>query len=83
MYAFEKAPRCSAKTKSNYGRPCRCPAVKGKMRCRVHGGAKRSGAPLSNINALKHGQTTSKVKEFKFKVRCAIQQSKKIISEFN
>ncbi len=51
-----KAPRCGAKTRS--GKPCRSPAVRGKARCRMHGGAKGSGAPRDNQNALKHGLYT-------------------------
>ena len=34
------------------------PAVKGKRRCRMHGGAPGSGAPRGNKNALKHGNYT-------------------------
>lgn len=44
---------CGAKTRS--GKPCTTPPVKGKKRCRIHGGAKGSGAPLGNQNSLKHG----------------------------
>ena len=40
------------------GTPCRSPAVRGKKRCRMHGGAKGSGAPRGNQNALKHGLYT-------------------------
>ncbi len=47
------SPRCGAKTRR--GTPCQSPAVKGKNRCRMHGGAAGSGAPLGNKNALKHG----------------------------
>jgi uncharacterized protein YjcR len=47
------SPRCGARTRS--GRPCRSPAVGGKKRCRMHGGALGSGAPPGNQNALKHG----------------------------
>jgi glucans biosynthesis protein len=50
------SPRCGAKTRS--GKPCRSPAVQGKARCRMHGGAQGSGAPLGNRNALKHGLYT-------------------------
>lgn len=82
-YAFESAPRCGARTKSNYGKPCRCPAVRGKLRCRVHGGAKGSGAPRYNANALKHGETTAEVKTFRHEIKAAIQQSKKIISQLS
>jgi hypothetical protein len=37
------SPRCGAKTRS--GQPCMSPAVNGKIRCRMHGGAVGSGAP--------------------------------------
>ena len=50
------SPRCGARTRS--GAPCRSPAVGGKKRCRMHGGAHGSGAPLGNQNALKHGHYT-------------------------
>ena len=50
------SPRCGARTRS--GAPCRSPAVQGKARCRMHGGAQGSGAPLGNRNALKHGHFT-------------------------
>lgn len=76
MYAFESAPRCGAKTKHNNGSPCRCPAVRGKARCRIHGGAKGSGAPWCNTNALKHGQATGEAKAFRKEIRLTIQQSK-------
>ena len=33
-----KAPRCEARTRT--GRPCRQAAVRGRARCRMHGGAK-------------------------------------------
>ncbi len=35
---------------------CKSPAVHGKKRCRMHGGAEGSGAPKGNQNALKHGR---------------------------
>ena len=41
------------------GTPCQAPAVKGKRRCRMHGGAEGSGAPRGNRNALKHGYYTA------------------------
>lgn len=44
---------CGAKTRN--GHPCKTAPVKGKKRCRMHGGAKGSGAPMGNQNALKHG----------------------------
>ncbi len=80
MYAFDNAPRCGAKTKSNHGKPCRCPAIRGKVRCRIHGGAKGSGAPRHNVNAIKHGGTTSVAKAFRKKVQLLIRESKKNLS---
>ena len=50
------SPRCGASTRS--GKPCRSPAVSGKRRCRMHGGAPGSGAPRGNKNAFKHGLFT-------------------------
>jgi uncharacterized protein YjcR len=50
------SPRCGAKTR--WGGACRSPAVHGKQRCRMHGGAKGSGAPKANQNARKHGLFT-------------------------
>ena len=47
------APRCGAKTRA--GPPCRAPCVRGKGRCRMHGGAAGSGAPAGNRNAYRHG----------------------------
>jgi uncharacterized protein YjcR len=48
--------RCGAKTRKQTS--CRAPAVVGKRRCRMHGGAEGSGAPKGNKNALKHGLYT-------------------------
>ena len=81
LYAFDSAPRCGARTKSYNGEPCRCPAVKGKARCRVHGGARGSGAPRYNINALKHGETTSEAKAFRTEIRQTIQYNKSLIKK--
>ncbi len=41
-------PRCCARTRG--GKPCQSPQVKGKARCRMHGGAKGSGAPKGKEN---------------------------------
>jgi len=54
-----------AKTKNNNGKPCQNPVVKGSKRCRLHGGAKGSGALLGNKNALKHGFSSKENKDLK------------------
>jgi glucans biosynthesis protein len=52
------AARCHARNRS--GNPCRCPAVKGKARCRLHGGGKGSGAPSGSANGnWRHGGHTN------------------------
>ncbi|AXK41043.1 HGGxSTG domain-containing protein [Erythrobacter aureus] len=50
------APRCGAKTRS--GKPCLSPRVKGRRRCRMHGGTNK-GAPKCNRNAWQHGNRST------------------------
>ena len=71
--------RCGAKTRQ--GTPCRAPAVKGKQRCRMHGGAKGSGAPKGNNNALKHGLYTAEAKALNTYVRDLLRDGKRQIEE--
>jgi hypothetical protein len=54
---LNQAPRCNARTRG--GTPCQSPAVKGRKRCRFHGGAEGSGAPEGNRNAFRHGRYTA------------------------
>ncbi|WP_407643351.1 HGGxSTG domain-containing protein [Pseudoblastomonas halimionae] len=46
------ARRCLAQTRK--GTECQSPAVRGRRRCRMHGGT-NPGAPKGNYNAWKHG----------------------------
>jgi uncharacterized protein YjcR len=71
------SPRCGAKTRS--GKPCRSPAVSGKKRCRMHGGAPGSGAPRRNKNALRHGHFTREAIEQRRQVQQLIRQSRKLV----
>jgi len=82
MHAFNKAPRCGARAKVSNGKPCRCPAMKGKSRCRLHGGAKGSGAPQGNTNALTHGGSTSAAKSFRKDIRQTISFNEELLNEF-
>jgi hypothetical protein len=55
---LRQAPRCGARTRS--GTPCRSPAVAGRLRCRMHGGAPGSGGPKGQRNGnYKHGLYTA------------------------
>jgi uncharacterized protein YjcR len=69
--------RCGAKTRS--GKPCRSPAVSGKTRCRMHGGAPGSGAPHGNQNALKHGRYTRQAIEERRALRDLLRRSRKLV----
>ena len=77
---MRESPRCGAKTRN--GKPCQAPAVSGKQRCRMHGGAKGSGAPEGNQNALKHGGYTREAREFRKHVRELLQNGKEMLDEF-
>jgi hypothetical protein len=71
--------RCGAKTRS--GKPCKSPAVSGKKRCRMHGGAPGSGAPRGNKNALKHGLYTREAIEERRHLRSLMRQSRILIED--
>ena len=66
--------RCGARTRS--GKPCASPAVRGKRRCLMHGGAAGSGAPRGNQNALRHGLYTRKAIEERQQVPDLLRQSR-------
>jgi glucans biosynthesis protein len=55
---LREASRCGARTRQ--GNPCQSPVVKGKRRCRMHGGAQGSGAPKGTRNGnYRHGFYTA------------------------
>jgi uncharacterized protein YjcR len=55
------------------------PAVSGKKRCRMHGGAPGSGAPRGNKNALKHGRFTREAIEERRQLRALLRESRVLI----
>lgn len=71
--------RCGAKTRS--GGACRSPAVHGKTRCRMHGGAKGSGAPKANQNARKHGLFTADAIAERRQVQEVLGEARKLLEE--
>src|SRR5262249_11009113 len=73
------SPRCGARNRR--GGFCRAPAVNGKRRCRMHGGARGSGAPLGNRNAFKHGRFTRERKAERRRVRELLRQSCKTLAD--
>ncbi len=74
-----KSPRCGARTRT--GAPCQAPAVSGRTRCRMHGGAKGSGAPRGNKNALKHGTYTKEAIEERRQLREMIRGMEQTLKE--
>lgn len=77
---MKSSPRCGAKTRR--GTECQAPAVTGKARCRMHGGANGSGAPKDNQNALKHGMYTRESLELQKHVRELMRESKEFLEKF-
>jgi uncharacterized protein YjcR len=71
--------RCGAKTRS--GGACRSPAVHGKKRCRMHGGARGSGAPRANQNARKHGLFTRDAIAERRQIRVLLEEARKLLEE--
>jgi uncharacterized protein YjcR len=69
--------RCGAKTRS--GEPCKSPAVHGKKRCRMHGGAAGSGAPRGNKNAQTRGLYTREALSERRKLNELVRESRKLI----
>ncbi|HTB03552.1 MAG TPA: HGGxSTG domain-containing protein [Bradyrhizobium sp.] len=73
------SPRCGAKTRC--GGACRSPAVHGKKRCRMHGGAPGSGAPRANRNARKHGRFTGDAIAERRQIRALLGETRKLVRE--
>jgi hypothetical protein len=74
---MNRAPRCLARTRT--GKPCQSPAVKGKARCRMHGGAPGSGAPIGNRNALRHGRCTAQAIATRREMRDLLRRSRELM----
>jgi hypothetical protein len=73
------SPRCGAKTRS--GGACRSPAVHGRKRCRMHGGAQGSGAPRANRNARKHDLFTRDAIAERWQVQALLGEARKLLGE--
>ena len=71
--------RCGAKNRS--GGACRSPAVRGKRRCRMHGGAQGSGAPRANQNARKHGLFTRDALAERRQIQALLGEARKLLEE--
>ncbi|TWJ08622.1 HGGxSTG domain-containing protein [Altererythrobacter ishigakiensis] len=72
--------RCGARTRM--GLPCQAPAVRGKKRCRMHGGAQGSGAPIGNRNAHKHGVYAREAQVRSARMRSLLKHGEQILDDF-
>ena len=79
--AMALSQRCGAKTRA--GCFCRAPAVSGKRRCRMHGGAAGSGAPKGNRNALKHGLYTREMLKEREELMQLMREARATLEEFS
>jgi hypothetical protein len=73
------SPRCGAKTRA--GGACRSPAVRGRKRCRMHGGAQGSGAPGANQNARKHGRFSRDAIAERLRIQALLGEARKLLEE--
>ena len=73
------AAPCGARTRA--GTPCRAPAVRGRRRCRMHGGAAGSGAPRGNRNALKHGWWSAAERAERTRAAALIEAGERMLEE--
>ncbi|WP_454649708.1 HGGxSTG domain-containing protein [Bradyrhizobium liaoningense] len=76
--AMLASPRCGASTRSGFA--CSAPAVRGKLRCRMHGGARGSGAPPGNENARKHGAFTREGIADRRAIRALLDEAGKLLA---
>jgi hypothetical protein len=71
--------RCGARTRR--GQPCRSPAVRGGMRCRMHGGGAASGALPGNKSALTHGLYTRDAIIERRQMQDLVRRSRRLLKE--
>lgn len=77
--AMQSSPRCGARTRN--GQACHAPAMRSKLRCRMHGGALRCGAPTGNGNAYKHGLFTKDAIAEQRQVQVMLDEARKLLRE--
>ena len=79
--------QCTAKSKRSKEQ-CQKWAVRGKMTCRMHGGASRgpkskAGRERSRLALLKHGGHTKEAKAMHREAMALIRQSKDLLRSFS
>ena len=77
LWRLSQAPRCGARNRR--GLPCQSPTVKGRKRCRFHGGAEGSGGQPGNRNALKHGRYTAEAIALRQYIRALVRGANELV----
>jgi glucans biosynthesis protein len=73
------AAPCGARTRA--GTPCRAPCVRGKHRCRMHGGAPGAGAARGNRNAVKHGWWSAAERHERTRAAALVEAGRRMLAE--
>jgi glucans biosynthesis protein len=77
---FVACRRCGARTRTT-GAPCKAPAMKGKARCRLHGGAS-PGAPKGEQNGnYRHGRRTQEAETQRRQGRALLRELLRLLAE--
>jgi len=63
------------------GGTCGSPAVSGRKRCRMRGGAYGSGAPRENQNARKHGLFTRDAIAERRRIQALLGKARRLMEE--
>jgi glucans biosynthesis protein len=69
---------CGVRTRADA--PCRTPVIKGRSRCRMHGGTS-TGAPKGNQYALKHGRYSMRAEKERALGREVLQALRTLIEQ--
>ena len=76
---IHRVPPCGARTRE--GGPCRAPTVRGKSRCRMHGGAAGAGAPRGNRNAWRHGWWSAREAAARRRAAALLEEGARMLGE--
>lgn len=85
LAAANATPRCGARCRRNGGAPCRAAAIRGRTRCRLHGG-KSTGPRDQGREALaklrwKHGRRSKLAQQERQLAREALNELRRLLSE--
>jgi hypothetical protein len=77
---FQEAGEAAPEGAHSTGRPCQSPAVSGRSRCRMRGGARGSGGPRGERNGnFRHGYFTAENVAERKAVREVVRQTRRIL----